>query len=472
MSGTIGLVAVGDEFFVALRVLGERVIVFLSDITAAWDWPLAEQVLEYLDMPVPDEEELEAILQDEETVLPGRGPVDLRRPRHWTRWSWARSPATAICCPTRCCPASPRGWASPSRSSARSTPPSARLTPGSPPCPATAEPFAAAFVRTATAGRGAEVDLSAAEFADDVSDLVQEALGLAGDELALLCVEVEDEWFASSASRATDEPRVFISDAQPSGDRSGELFGELAGVAPDEEANGSAYAPRATSSCSATSGVSAEELLELSMEEGVLPGRHPRRHRRTPRLRRRARPAAVKSAVSSVDDAPFAAEPRDDRAAGHVPPPPPATRQAMRLALAEAVRAAAAARSRSARSCSTPDGGMLAAAGNDREATGDPTGARRGARPARRGRRAAATWRLDGCTLVVTLEPCTMCAGAAVQSRVDRVVYGAVDEQGGAAGSLWDVVRDRRLNHRPEVVMGVLAEECAALLTEFFAARR
>ncbi|NEA01866.1 nucleoside deaminase, partial [Streptomyces sp. SID10116] len=86
-------------------------------------------------------------------------------------------------------------------------------------------------------------------------------------------------------------------------------------------------------------------------------------------------------------------------------------------------------------------------------------------------RRAAARlgeWRLTGCTLVVTLEPCTMCAGALVQSRVDRVVYGARDEKAGAAGSLWDVVRDRRLNHRPEVVHGVLAEECSAQLTDFF----
>ncbi|WP_183095809.1 nucleoside deaminase [Nocardioides stalactiti] len=81
-------------------------------------------------------------------------------------------------------------------------------------------------------------------------------------------------------------------------------------------------------------------------------------------------------------------------------------------------------------------------------------------------------WRLEGCTLVVTLEPCTMCAGAAVQSRVDRVVFGAWDAKAGAVGSLWDVVRDRRLNHRPEVVAGVLADESSALLASFFAGRR
>ena len=82
------------------------------------------------------------------------------------------------------------------------------------------------------------------------------------------------------------------------------------------------------------------------------------------------------------------------------------------------------------------------------------------------------TWRLDGCTLAVTLEPCPMCAGAVWLSRVDRLVFGAWNADYGAAGSLWDVVRDRRLNHRPEVVAGVLAEECSDLLAQFFSARR
>lgn len=85
---------------------------------------------------------------------------------------------------------------------------------------------------------------------------------------------------------------------------------------------------------------------------------------------------------------------------------------------------------------------------------------------------AVGTWRLQGCTLVVTLEPCTMCAGAATLARVDRVVFGAWNDDAGAAGSLWDVLRDRRLNHRPEVVSGVLVEECAALLGRWFADQR
>jgi tRNA(adenine34) deaminase len=108
---------------------------------------------------------------------------------------------------------------------------------------------------------------------------------------------------------------------------------------------------------------------------------------------------------------------------------------------------------------------------NVRERDGDPTGhaeivALRAA-AARVGE-----WRLTGCTLVVTLEPCTMCAGATVLSRVDRLVFGAYDDKAGAVGSLWDVVRDRRLNHRPEVIGGLLAAESAALLDAFFAAHR
>lgn len=82
------------------------------------------------------------------------------------------------------------------------------------------------------------------------------------------------------------------------------------------------------------------------------------------------------------------------------------------------------------------------------------------------------TWRLDGCSLVVTLEPCTMCAGAAVQSRISRLVFGAWNDEMGAVGTLWDVVRDRRLHHRPEVVSGILADECGALLQTFFAEHR
>jgi tRNA(adenine34) deaminase len=82
------------------------------------------------------------------------------------------------------------------------------------------------------------------------------------------------------------------------------------------------------------------------------------------------------------------------------------------------------------------------------------------------------SWRLDDHTLVVTLEPSTMCAGAAVQARVGRIVFGAFDKKAGAVGSLWDVVRDPRLPHRPEVVSGVLADECATILSEFFKAHR
>lgn len=108
---------------------------------------------------------------------------------------------------------------------------------------------------------------------------------------------------------------------------------------------------------------------------------------------------------------------------------------------------------------------------NVRERTADPTGhaevvALRAAAAAH------GTWSLAGHTLVATLEPCTMCAGAAVLARVERLVFAAYDEKAGAVGSLWDVVRDRRLNHRPEVVAGVLAQESSDLLQAWFAGRR
>jgi tRNA(adenine34) deaminase len=118
-----------------------------------------------------------------------------------------------------------------------------------------------------------------------------------------------------------------------------------------------------------------------------------------------------------------------------------------------------------------PDGTELAAARNQREESGDPTAhaeilALRWAAAAR------GEWRLDDCTLVVTLEPCTMCAGALVLARIAEVVFGAWEPKTGAVGSLWDVVRDPRLNHRPDVYGGVLADECALLMTGFFEARR
>lgn len=113
------------------------------------------------------------------------------------------------------------------------------------------------------------------------------------------------------------------------------------------------------------------------------------------------------------------------------------------------------------------DGQELAAAGNEREATGDPTGHAEIV-ALRRAAVLAGSWRLTGCTLVVTLEPCTMCAGALVLARIATLVFGAWEPKTGAVGSLWDVVRDRRLNHRPEVYPGVLEPECAALLRDFF----
>jgi len=116
-------------------------------------------------------------------------------------------------------------------------------------------------------------------------------------------------------------------------------------------------------------------------------------------------------------------------------------------------------------------GTVLARARNRREADRDPV-AHAEIVAIRQAALALGQWRLTGLTLVVTLEPCTMCAGAVTAARLDRVVYGATDPKAGAAGSLWDVLRDSRLNHRPEVIGGVLAEECGALLRDFFESRR
>jgi len=117
------------------------------------------------------------------------------------------------------------------------------------------------------------------------------------------------------------------------------------------------------------------------------------------------------------------------------------------------------------------DGKVVARRHNEREATGDPT-AHAEILALRDAAQAAGTWRLDGHTLVVTLEPCPMCAGALLAARIDRVVFGAVDPKAGACGSLYNLCSDPRLNHEIEVVGGLRADECARRLSEFFASRR
>ena len=117
------------------------------------------------------------------------------------------------------------------------------------------------------------------------------------------------------------------------------------------------------------------------------------------------------------------------------------------------------------------DGAVLTRASNRTVRDQDPT-AHAELLAVREAARAVGSWRLEGCTLYVTLEPCAMCAGALVLARVDRVVFGAWDPKAGMAGSIADVLRHPRLNHRPQVAAGVLADECGALLREFFARRR
>ncbi|PFG34371.1 tRNA adenosine(34) deaminase TadA [Sanguibacter antarcticus] len=118
-----------------------------------------------------------------------------------------------------------------------------------------------------------------------------------------------------------------------------------------------------------------------------------------------------------------------------------------------------------------PDGTVVGRGHNAREATGDPT-AHAEVIALREAATAVGEWRLEGCTLVVTLEPCAMCAGAVLLARVPRLVLGAWDDKAGATGSVWDIVRDRRMNHRVEVLGGVQEEECAGLLRDFFAGHR
>lgn len=145
--------------------------------------------------------------------------------------------------------------------------------------------------------------------------------------------------------------------------------------------------------------------------------------------------------------------------------------KAMRRALAVADTAADAGEVPVGAVVLDPDGAVIGSGGNERVRLADPTAHAEMTALREAGRRLG-SWRLTGCALVVTLEPCTMCAGAGVLARVARIVYGAADPKAGATGSLWDVVRDRRLNHRPEVLGGVLSAECGAVLTDFFARQR
>lgn len=142
----------------------------------------------------------------------------------------------------------------------------------------------------------------------------------------------------------------------------------------------------------------------------------------------------------------------------------------MRLALAEAQGAAQHGDVPVGAVLLDPFDAIVAAAGNERERAQDPT-AHAELLVLRRAAQTLGTWRLTDHTLVVTLEPCTMCAGALVLARVSRLVFGAYDPKAGAVASLWDVVRDPRLNHRVDVRGGVLEADCAALLRAFFATR-
>jgi len=144
---------------------------------------------------------------------------------------------------------------------------------------------------------------------------------------------------------------------------------------------------------------------------------------------------------------------------------------AMRAALAEAAATAGTGDVPVGAVVLDATGSVVARARNRREADEDPT-AHAEILAIRAAARAVGSWRLDGLTLVVTLEPCTMCAGAATSARLSRLVYGAADPRAGAVGSLWDVVRDQRLGPVPEVIGGVLSTECLNIIRTFFSERR
>jgi tRNA(adenine34) deaminase len=143
----------------------------------------------------------------------------------------------------------------------------------------------------------------------------------------------------------------------------------------------------------------------------------------------------------------------------------------MRAALAEAAAAVGTADVPVGAVVLDAGGAVIARARNRREADGDPT-AHAEIVAIRAAARAIGSWRLDGLTLVVTLEPCTMCAGAITTARLSRLVFGAEDPRAGAVGSLWDVVRDQRLTPVPEVIGGVLGDECLKIIRTFFSERR
>lgn len=149
----------------------------------------------------------------------------------------------------------------------------------------------------------------------------------------------------------------------------------------------------------------------------------------------------------------------------------PGDEELVRLALAEGAHAAGGADVPVGAVVVNTAGEVIGRGWNAREAWGDPT-AHAEIVALRAAARAAGHWRLTGCTLAVSLEPCTMCAGALVLARVSRLVFGAYDPKAGAVGSLWDVVRDRRLNWRPEVVGGVLEAECVEALRDWFEGQR
>ena len=314
--------------------------------------------------------------------------------------------------------------------------------------------FAFAVVGKPGAFDVAEVDLTDCESVDDVVDLLADFSA----PVRLLGVEQDDE-YAVLARLADDSLRVFLSNGHAADDYPvAQLFAdgleEIGGDPLDGDEDAPTWvhdaAPFGDPEVVADLGVPAAQLLELAVHEGTLPSDLfdivCERLGCSQRARRRSRVSPSRANPAWLDEA-------------------------MGLALSVAVSALPSGDVPVGAVVLSPSGTVIGQGWNRREELSDVT-AHAELLALRSACAELGSWQLTGCTLVATLEPCVMCAGALVQARVERLVFGAWDEKAGACGSVWDVVRDRRLNHRPEVYGGVQAPDCAELLRSFFADRR
>ena len=426
--GPFVIACVDEEFFLIARQDGPRISLLLSDLTASVEYPLAAQALARLGEEPPDDDELDEVWPV--------GDLDLFADLGLTEDEMEQLLDDLDAYPDEMLDSITE------RIGLGEV--YARATELAGPMSA----FAAVLARTGDRWRAEEVSLEDCESIADIADVARDV----GGQLRIVLIEQDDEYAA--IVRLDDRRR------RPAG-------------------------------------VPVRRPRRRRVPAGGGGGRGARGDRRGRAQRRRGRPAGTRQrAVRRRGDR---HRPRHvlRRPAGHVrarghaadrragrrlregrlrrrPSTPCAdepTTAAVALALAEARTALRLGEVPIGAVVLDPAGQVIATGHNERETGRDPT-AHAEVVALRRAGAALGSWYLDGCTLAVTLEPCTMCAGAVVLARIGRLVFGAWDPKAGAVGSLWDVVRDRRLNHRPEVAAGVGEAECGLLLADFFAARR